>query len=74
MPVIRCKEKEGQADACKRDIVYLGENVESLLGGGESAVSKKEKPADGGGSPTLKERYLTLKCVDGHIHNYKIGK
>jgi hypothetical protein len=63
MPLIKCKEKEGAADACKKEIVYLGKEVVTLFTNGGAA---------GGSENETKIRNLTLTCLDGHINNYQI--
>ncbi len=66
MPKIKCKEKEGQADSCKRDIIYQLPVISvlgtSAAGGGAEATT-----------PNTDVRYLTLICLDGHIHNYEVN-
>ncbi len=66
MPQIPCKEKIGEAGACKKNIVYLGKPITALSGGAEVSKNKKDDALQ----PITK--ILTLKCIDGHVYNYEI--
>lgn len=66
MPVIKCKEKEGLEDACKKHIVFPSD-VNSVFG--VSAAGGNAPAAEAAEGDVI---HLTLQCLDGHINNYEI--